>query len=195
MKGLFILIRAKFFRWFHRPRMLNNIYKNPNGILAKNTRFSSTVDFVNKKLIILGDNIYIGHYSILDGTAGLEIGDGCQIAARVSILTHSSHISIRLFGYKYYLCKGTEGEGYKLGKIKIGKFTFIGTGSIITSGITIGKGCIIGANSFINSDLPDYSIAYGSPAKVVGNTMDMDSIFLANNKQFQEYYGEWNNEK
>ncbi len=194
MKSFLLLIRARFFQWIHKPRMLNNIYINPNGTKAKNTRFSSTVDFVNKKQITLGTNIYIGHYAILDGTAGLEIDDGCQIAARVSILTHSSHISIRLFGYKYSLCKGIESEGYNLGKVKIGKFTFIGTGAIITNGVTIGKGCIVGANSFVNSDIPDYAIAHGSPAKIIGYTKEADSIFLKNNQQFQEYYNEWNNE-
>jgi len=194
MKKILLQLRANFFKWLHKPRMLNNIYKNPDGTLARNTRFSSTVEFVNSNNIILGHDIYIGHNVILDGTSKLEIEEGCQIAAKVSIITHSSHISIRLFGKEYNQCSGNADDGYILGEVTIGKYTFIGTNTTISPDITIGKGCIIGANSFVNTDLPDYSIAYGSPAIIRGDTRKVDKKYLNNNKQFQEYYDEWNNE-
>jgi len=187
-------MRARFFEWLHRPRMLNNVYFNKDARLAKNTRYSSTVDFVNRAGIELGDNVYIGHYTILDGSAKIDIGEGCQISSKVSILTHSSHFSIRLFGKKYNLCKGQVEDGYVLGKVSIGKYTFIGTNAIIAPNVTIGKGCIIGANSFVNRDLEDYAIAYGSPAKIVGDTRTIDKKFLQNNEKFQDYYNEWNDE-
>ncbi len=194
MKKVILQLRAKFFRWLHKPRMLNNIYINKDGTLANNTRFSSTVDFVNSNNISLGDNVYIGHNVILDGTSKIKIEEGCQIAARVSIITHSSHISIRLFGKNYNICNGNTDDGYILGRVIIGKYTFIGTNAIISPNLTIGKGCLIGANSFVNTDLPDYSIAYGSPAKIIGDTRTIDKEYLKNRKQFQEYYSEWNNE-
>ena len=34
-------------------------------------------------------------------------------------------------------------------------------------GVTIGKGCVIGAHSIVNKDVPDYSMAVGSPAKII----------------------------
>lgn len=194
MKKILIILRAKFFRWLHKPRMLNNIYVNNDGKLAENTRFYSSSEFINKENINLGNNIYIGNNSILDGTGGLIIEEGCQISARVSILTHSSHNSIRLFGNNYSLCQGKEEDGYVIGRVKIGKFTFIGTNSIISPNIKVGKGCIIGANSFVNKDLPDYSIAFGTPIAIIGDIRDKDFLILKNNKQFQEYYNEWNNE-
>ncbi|HFU75305.1 MAG TPA: acyltransferase [Arcobacter sp.] len=194
MKKTLLEIRAKFFRWLHHPRMLNNIYINNDGTHAKNTRFSSTVNFVNRQNIILGDNIYIGNNVILDGTSSLFIENGCQISANVSILTHSSHISIRLFGENYSECKGTKEDGYVLGKVKIEKYTFIGTNAIIGPNVHIGKGCIVGANSYVNSNLPDYSIAYGTPAKIVGDSRRIDSEYLNKSQRFQEYYNEWNNE-
>ena len=42
----------------------------------------------------------------------------------------------------------------------------IGIGSIILPGVTIGRGVQIGAGSVVTSSIPDYSVAYGSPAKV-----------------------------
>lgn len=44
----------------------------------------------------------------------------------------------------------------------------IGAQSILAAGVTIGSQCVIGANSFVKSDVPDQSIAAGSPALVIG---------------------------
>jgi acetyltransferase-like isoleucine patch superfamily enzyme len=54
------------------------------------------------------------------------------------------------------------------GKITvIGHDVWIGAGSIIKQGITIGDGAVIGANSFVNKDVPPYAIVVGSPAKLI----------------------------
>ena len=42
---------------------------------------------------------------------------------------------------------------------------------VILPGVTIGKHCVIGANSVVNAPVPDYSIAVGSPARVVKRRM------------------------
>lgn len=44
---------------------------------------------------------------------------------------------------------------------------WIGTNTTIVGNVHIGKHCVIGANSVVNSDLPDYSVAVGCPAKVI----------------------------
>ena len=44
---------------------------------------------------------------------------------------------------------------------------WIGVDSVILRGVTIGNGVIIGANSVVNKDIPDFAIAVGSPAKVI----------------------------
>lgn len=194
MKKYLLKIRATFFRWLHKPRMLNNIYTNPDGTLSMNTRISSTTDLVLKNNIFLANDVYVGHYTTLDGSAGLEISEGCQIASGVAILTHSSHLSIRLFGKSYSLCQGQIEDAYIKGKVTIGKYTFIGSNVVISPNIKIGKGCIIGANSFLNINLPDYSIAYGSPAKIVGDTREVDTPYLNENPKFKNNYKEWANE-
>jgi acetyltransferase-like isoleucine patch superfamily enzyme len=45
---------------------------------------------------------------------------------------------------------------------------FLGIGSTLKDGITIGEGALIGAGSLVLSDIPPHTIAYGSPAKVIG---------------------------
>lgn len=51
--------------------------------------------------------------------------------------------------------------------VHIGAGTFIGIKAVILPNVRIGKGCVIGAGSVVDSDIPDYSVAVGSPARVV----------------------------
>lgn len=51
--------------------------------------------------------------------------------------------------------------------VKIGRGSWIGQNAVILQGVTIGEMCIVGANSVVTADIPPYSIAIGSPARVV----------------------------
>ena len=53
------------------------------------------------------------------------------------------------------------------GFVEIGDGTFVGMGTVILPNVRIGKQCYIGANSVVVSDIPDYSLAAGTPAKVI----------------------------
>lgn len=51
--------------------------------------------------------------------------------------------------------------------IIIGEGSWIGRNSVIVGNVHIGKHCVIGANSVVTKNIPDYSVAVGSPAKVI----------------------------
>lgn len=51
--------------------------------------------------------------------------------------------------------------------VTIGNDVWIGYGVIILKGVTINDGCVVGAGSVVTKDLPPYSVAVGSPAKVI----------------------------
>jgi acetyltransferase-like isoleucine patch superfamily enzyme len=53
------------------------------------------------------------------------------------------------------------------GPTRIGDNVWCGANVVVTSGVTVGERCVIGANSVVNRDLPAFSIAVGAPAKVV----------------------------
>lgn len=55
----------------------------------------------------------------------------------------------------------------KTAPVYIGEETLIGMGVVIQPGVTIGKHCVIGANSVVTGDIPDYSVAVGVPARVI----------------------------
>ena len=108
--------------------------------------------------VVVGESTYIGPYTYLDGTGGLEIGDNCSIAAGVQIYSHDT-ISRALSGNKAEVFRATT---------KIGNCCFIGPQTVVTAGVNVGSHCFISANSVVAMDLPDYSAVQGNPCKIIG---------------------------
>lgn len=151
-------------------------------------RIASTVCITNKKNFHVEDNVWINHYVRIDATGKVSIGEGCQIGYGACILSHSSHNAIRLMGYKYMEYPFKERAGYIIKPVNIGPYSFIGGGCFILPGVTIGKGCIIGVNSVVTKDIPDYSIVVGSPAHIIGSTKDVDKTLLQSDIKNIYYY-------
>jgi len=59
--------------------------------------------------------------------------------------------------------------------IRIGRGTWLAERVAVLRGSTIGRCCIVGANSVVRGDLPDYSIAAGAPARIVGEVSGVDA--------------------
>ena len=106
----------------------------------------------------VGKKTWIGPFTILDGSGKLEIGANCSIASGVQIYTHDT-VRWALSGGK---------EKYEKSSVRIGNCCYIGPLTIIAKGVLIGDHSLIGANSFVNRDVPSFSIAVGSPIKIIG---------------------------
>jgi carbonic anhydrase/acetyltransferase-like protein (isoleucine patch superfamily) len=59
-------------------------------------------------------------------------------------------------------------QGSRCADIVIGEDCWIGINSIISPGVTLGKGSVVGANSVVSKDVPEYAIVAGCPARVIG---------------------------
>jgi acetyltransferase-like isoleucine patch superfamily enzyme len=112
----------------------------------------------------VGKNTWIGPFTILDGSGGLEIGDNCSISAGVHIYSHNTVLWAVSMGK----------EAYERKPVKIGSGCFIGPNSVIKNGVAIGRQSVIGSNSFVNRDVPSYSIVGGSPARSIGKVVITD---------------------
>lgn len=69
----------------------------------------------------------------------------------------------------------------------IGHDVWIGADCIIKQRITIGDGAVIGANSFVNKDVPPYAIVVGSPAKIIKYRFDEQTIGRLQASQYWNY--------
>ena len=107
--------------------------------------------------VSVGENTWIGPFTILDGSGILSVGSNCSISAGVQIYTHDS---------VQWAVSGGKAE-YEYAPTKIGDNCYIGPNCIIAKGIGIGNGCIIGANSFVNGSFPEGSKLAGTPARIV----------------------------
>jgi len=106
-----------------------------------------------------GRKTWIGPYTVLDGSGGgIEVGDFCSISAGVQIYTHDTVA---------WALSGGIAE-YAKAAVHIGSCTYIGPQSVIAKGVSIGDHVVVGACSFVNRDVPSYTIVAGAPARPIG---------------------------
>lgn len=116
--------------------------------------------------IMFGKNVQINDNVHICAMKSVKIGDNVLMASHVFI-SDNSHGSYA----------GDERDSspdtppterlYSTAPVRIGDNCWIGEGVIIMPGVEIGYGCIIGAHSVVNSNIPDRTIAVGAPARVV----------------------------
>jgi acetyltransferase-like isoleucine patch superfamily enzyme len=73
------------------------------------------------------------------------------------------------------------------GPVIIEEDVWIGSNSVITAGVKLGRGSIIGAGSIVTRDIPRYSIAYGSPAVVVSKRFNDETIKFLEDLQWWKW--------
>jgi acetyltransferase-like isoleucine patch superfamily enzyme len=106
----------------------------------------------------VGHDTWIGPNSVLDGSGGLTIGDWCSISSGVQIYSHDSVMRSLTGGDAAITHARTE----------VGSNTYVGPNAIISKGVTVGTRCVVGAASLVLHNIPDGSVARGTPARVVG---------------------------
>jgi len=109
----------------------------------------------------VGKHTWIGPFTLLDGSGGLEIGNYCSISSGVQIYTHDT--------VKWALTGGK--AEYERAPVKIGNCCYIGSQTVIAKGVTIGNHSVIGACSLIHRDVEAYSIVANVPARVIGKVV------------------------
>lgn len=179
---------ARWLASLHTPRMIYGYVDARSGAFRKFTRISSTATILSPERLAIGEDVWIWHHSIIDATEGIEIEEGAQIGAWVGIFSHGSERAVRLLGRRFVHIHNAERAGYTRGPVKIGAFTFVAAGAVILPGVTVGKGCLIGAGALVNRDVPDHAIVVGNPGEVRGNTLDLDARAFSKGDFTSTYY-------
>ena len=125
--------------WFLSLNHSDSTSKNPKISIDEGTYIGRNAHIVSLKSIRIGKNVLMGD--------NVYIADNFHRFNRVDI------------PYK------SQGVGFKA-EVEIGDGTWLGENVCVISS-KIGKQCIIGANSLVINDLPDYCMAVGSPARII----------------------------
>ena len=102
----------------------------------------------HKDNLELGDKTDIGAFTYINAKHGVIIEKNVQIGSHCSLYSVSTIDS-------------------KKGKIVIKENAKLSTHSTVMPGVTIGKNSIIGAHSYVDKDIPDNTVAYGIPVKII----------------------------
>lgn len=176
---------AKQIEWNYYKKRLANIGKNsqivqnfsiinPDGI-SIGDNFSGGCDIAlwswnavnikgNDCKLIIKNNVSITDRCIISAANRIEIGNGC-LFGRDTFITDNSHgenISINELNISPH-----ERNIFSKGTVIIGDNVWTGKNVCIMPNVKIGNGAIIGANSVVTHNIPPYSVAVGSPAKVI----------------------------
>ena len=164
--------------------------RTADGRLLPNTRIAPSTCIEFEAGLVLADHVFIGQFNFIDASAGVSIDEGVQITNFVSIISHSSHRSIRLLGRSYVASHGTP-PGYLSAPVHIGAYSFIGPHSLIEAGSRIGKGVIVCSHSAVRGEVADFAIVAGQPARVIGDVRVRDAELLAQHPELAKHYLAW----
>ena len=111
--------------------------------------------------VAVGAGVWVGPYTVLDGSGGLSIGDGCTVSAGVHVYTHDN------------VAQTVTGGAAEIERaaVEIGARTYLGPHAVVTRGVRIGSGCVVGAGTLVRRDVPDGMLVVGTPGRVVARVV------------------------
>ena len=155
----------------------SNVINNQSDYLKLKIGRNSRIDgqlivFPYGEGLKIGENCYVGENSRIWAADRIRIGDNVLISHNVNIMDTDSHEIDFKDRQKSAIKQFAEGLPKEKGKVKtkpiiIEDNVWISFNSTILKGVKIGRGSIIGCNSVVIHDVPPFSLAIGSPAKVV----------------------------
>ena len=158
------------------------------------TRISPSTCIEHEDRLTLGDDVFIGHFNFIEASSGVCIGSSTQVTNFISIVSHSTHRSVRvaarLSGAPAPAADGSQPSDIRA-PIEIGPYCFIGPHSVIEAGAVLGKGCLVTAGSRVRGTFGDFAVLSGNPAQVVGDTRTQDARWLAEHPDYLPAYERW----
>lgn len=119
---------------------------------APNIALSPTID--------IGNNCYVGRFATFACMNHIEVGNDVMISDRVFVGDcHHGYADPRLPVRDQYM--------FSPGTVSIGDGSWIGINVAIMPNVKIGKHCVVGANSVVTRDIPDFHVAAGAPARIL----------------------------
>lgn len=143
-----------------------------DNVLIRNGVRIEVVDPQNKVVIKIGSNVNIEQNVHIVARCLVEIGNNVSITGGVSIVD---------VVHPYDEINPNKKIGDRISTtpmpVLIGDNSFIGFGAHINPDVKIGENCIIGANSVVTKDVPDYCVVAGAPAKIIKRYCEQSQVW------------------
>lgn len=123
------------------------------GHIGEGARVMSPITVVRPNDVNIGKRVVVMNGCLMMSAGTITIDDDARIAANVQLISnnHDPYNRDIITCSPVHICKGA----------------WIGAGSTILPGVTIGKYAIVGAASVVTKDVPDYAVVVGNPARVI----------------------------
>lgn len=174
-------------RWVYNYLYCEPAFRSRCVSVGKNLHLWLLPDVSGHTRIYIGDNVNLyGHLGVGSGRVfddpTLVIGNGCDIGHNVFFTINKrvvieDHVNIASNVFildsdahprdPYLRAQKLPPSPDEVKPIRICKHAWIGHGSYIMKGVTVGEGAIVGSNSVVVSDVPPFSVVMGNPARVV----------------------------
>lgn len=156
---------------------------NPQNVhIGNDVRIDAFCFFSAQNPIRIGNNVHISLYTQL-GAAGapISIEDFAGLSSRVNVFTTTDDYS------EGWMTNPTVPDRFKKvkgGPVLIQKHVIIGCGSVIMPNLVLETGCSVGALSFVNKTVPEFTVVAGNPMRLIGKRNK--ERLLALEKEFHE---------
>lgn len=128
------------------------------------------------KHVHFGKRVYANYNLTLVDDTHIYVGDNVMFGPSVAVATagHPLCVELREKFAQFNL------------PVRIEKNCWIGANAVILPGVTVGEGSVIGAGSVVTNDIPPYSLAVGTPCRVVRTVGEADRLRYARGKYVSE---------
>ena len=131
-------------------------YRNHYGMqIGRETVIYNNCEIRSPENISIGNNCAIGDQCVLDGRAGLVIGNNVNLSTAAWLWTNQHDPQ-------------DPDWGVKCGKIVIKDYAWVSSRASVLPGVTIGEGAVVAAHAVVTKDVEPYTIVGGVPAKKIG---------------------------
>lgn len=172
LSDIWFLIR----NWRHLLRNLHHEYPNQNNFGSKphhsTIAFPCHIGVISNLFIEDFVKIRYGFTIINAKNESVYIKKYTEIAPDVTIVTNNHRATVSI----PQVILGESHINDKTGDVIIEEDVWIGTRATILAGVTLGRGCIVGANALVNKPVPPYALVAGIPAKIIGVKFSLDDI-------------------
>lgn len=138
-----------------RYAIIKTIAKN----IGDNVSIHENVYIYCPENLNVGNNVSIHPMCYIDATGGIDIGNDVSIAHMVTVMSTTHLFNDIVVPIKDQGCESKE--------TVIESNVWIGAKATVLYGVKISQGSIVGANSVVNKDIPEYSVAAGNPTKII----------------------------